>query len=340
MIDDADLIAAAAPLCQQAKCAPPRGFERLAGGKNNRVWRLDLADGEAVVLKSYYHDPHDPRDRLAAEWAFLTHAWARGVTTCPQPLAIDHGAHLGLYTFMRGVKLSPGTVNDAHVQAALAFVLAVNAPPRTMDAMPPGSEACFSLEQHLTTVDRRIARLETLSPEAPMRAEAERFISARLQPTWVRVRAKILQETVRAEISIDDLIPLSRQIISPSDFGFHNALADGRDLAFIDFEYAGRDDPAKLACDFFCCPEIPAPISLHDLFVDGLVAGLSLQQADAARCRLLLDAYRVKWACIILNVFLPGDAARRAFADHAANAARCAEQLARASAKLDEIAVY
>jgi hypothetical protein len=53
-----------------------------------------------------------------------------------------------------------------------------------------------------------------------------------------------------------------------------------------------------------------------------------------ARCRLLPDAYQIKWACIILNDFLPLGATRRAYADTGSRAQRCAEQLAKASAKL------
>jgi hypothetical protein len=53
---------------------------------------------------------------------------------------------------------------------------------------------------------------------------------------------------------------------------------------------------------------------------------------------MLLDAYRIKWTCIILNDFLPLGAARRAFADAGAWAARCASQLAKAEAKLAGLA--
>ena len=42
------------------------------------------------------------------------------------------------------------------------------------------------------------------------------------------------------------------KIISPSDFGLHNAkLGEDGKLAFFDFEYAGWDDPAKTIADFF-----------------------------------------------------------------------------------------
>ena len=91
--------------------------------------------------------------------------------------------------------------------------------------------------------------------------------------------------------------------LSPSDFGFHNALTGPAGLGFLDFEYAGRDDPAKLVSDFFCQPEIPVPMRYHAGFIARLAQGLRLDAAGRARCRILLDAYRIKWTCIILNEF-------------------------------------
>jgi hypothetical protein len=79
---------------------------------------------------------------------------------------------------------------------------------------------------------------------------------------------------------------------------------------------------------------VPVPLSMHRHFIDRMARGLGLDAAGIARCGLLLDAYQIKWTCIILNDFLPLGAARRAFADTGAWAQRCAEQLAKAEAKL------
>jgi hypothetical protein len=129
--------------------------------------------------------------------------------------------------------------------------------------------------------------------------------------------------------------------LSPSDFGFHNSLIDeaGR-FTFIDFEYAGRDDPAKLICDFFCQPALPVPLIHYERFAGRIFDGLELSAPHPARCRSLLDAYRIKWVCIILNDFLPVGAARRAFADAGARAERCASQLAKADEKLAQISAH
>ncbi len=98
------------------------------------------------------------------------------------------------------------------------------------------------------------------------------------------------------------------EILSPSDFGFHNALADAAGtLTFLDFEYAGRDDPAKLVSDFFCCPEVPVPLRFRSEFVATLAEGLPLDPAFPSRCDRLLDVYRFKWIAIIMNEFLPAE---------------------------------
>jgi hypothetical protein len=338
-MEEGALLEIAARLSRKAGLASPRSLERLAGGKNNRVFRVALVEGPDVVLKSYFHDPRDSRDRLDAEWSFLSYALSRGVEVIPEPLASEPEAHAGLYSFLSGDKLDARTITAAHVDGAADFICTVNAAPRAIAALPLASEACLSLEQHIATVERRLARLVALDPDAPHCEEAGRLIARVLYPTWSRVRAGIEEGASVAGLALAAPVGESDMIASPSDFGFHNALLgpDGV-LRFLDFEYAGRDDPAKLVVDFYACPEIPTPQDTFDRFIDCLSASLQLSPAAAIRARLLRDAYRVKWTCIILNDFLPSDGARRDFAISGDRAERCARQLAKAEAKLGEIA--
>lgn len=314
-------------LAREAGLPQPETISPLSGGKNNRTFRA----GNDCVLKVYHWDPRDPRDRLRAEWRFLSYAAARGVHNVPRPLAQAEDAHAALYSLLPGRTLQAGEVTAAHVDAALDFLLAVNAAPREVLALDPGSEACFSLNEHIATIERRVARLAMIDPSAPQRDAAEALIRERLRPAWDKVSAALSRGA-----SSDALDP-DEQCISPSDFGFHNALVANEATGFIDFEYAGRDDPAKLVCDFFCQPEVPVPIVYMAGFLQRLMTGLGLSARHEARTRSLLDAYRVKWACIILNDFLPLGSARRAHANLERSEERAIRQLARAEAKLDEI---
>jgi hypothetical protein len=329
-----EILAVAARLSSKASLPAPVSAERLSGGKNNRVFLVQDAAGARRVLKLYHVSVTDSRDRLGAEWRFIRYARSRAIDAVPEPLAMDRGDHAALYTFRPGRKLEPYNVTALHVDAALAFILALNRSPRDLTGLSPGSEACFSLDDHLATVERRVVRLAHLDRFAPHGEDAVRLVAQELVPKWQRVKAY-----VAAAAGSDSGTPLAEagRIVSPSDFGFHNALVADGSMSFIDFEYAGLDDPAKLVGDFFSVPEIPTPLASLDRFIDGLEHGLALGCGFGTRARLLIDAYRIKWACIILNDFMPLEETRRAFALGTDRAERCRAQIAKAAAILNVV---
>lgn len=332
-----DLLALANGLTDRASLGRALSFSRLAGGKNNQVYRIEMDAGGPLLLKRYFSDPRDGRDRLSAEWNFLERAWQDGVRAVPQPLARDRGAKAAIYGFVPGRKLDAAGLKAGHVDAAADFILAVNA--RQHAALQPAADACFSISDHLELVERRLLRLAALDPQAPHATEAQRFVFRTLRSLWDAVRQRAVREALALGLDLHRRLGEAESCLSPSDFGFHNALetCDGR-LVFLDFEYAGQDDPAKLVLDFFCQPQVPVPLAYLDRFARKL-APLPLDKAAQARCRVLLDACRVKWACLLLNDFLPVGEARRAFAEASERASRCAAQLEKAKAKLAEIRI-
>src|SRR5690606_29731653 len=102
------------------------------------------------LLKSYFRHPDDPRDRLAAEFAFARFAWDGGVRCIPQPLACDPAAGLGLFEFVFGAGLHGTAAGEAAVDQAIDFFRTLNrAKGRpAAAALPAASEACFSLDDH------------------------------------------------------------------------------------------------------------------------------------------------------------------------------------------------
>lgn len=317
----------AVELATLAGISKPVKLTRLAGGRNNKVYQVKLDDGRDVVLKCYHHDERDSRDRLAAEFEFLTYICERNVKTTPKPLVRLNEKWAGLYSFVDGKRIEIEDISTNHILSAADFVRDINAIPRCPRELSAGSEACFSFSDHLETVERRVARLSNLDLDAPLLEEAKAFISLHLQPTWKNVHDHILAAIEGEGLALEEPLGESEICVSPSDFGFHNALSHNGRLTFIDFEYAGFDDPAKLVCDFFCQPQVPVPISLFDRFVDRVKTDLSLPDNHSKRCKILLDAYRVKWICIILNEFLPSEDARRKFSGAVDRSIRCKEQL-------------
>jgi thiamine kinase-like enzyme len=200
-------------------------------------------------------------------------------------------------------------LTPSHIEQAAEFFRSLNSNRSSAAAreLHNASEACFTLAEHLQTVERRITRLSQIDPTSPLGQPAADLVKHSLLPAWHRVRDSVLSANA-TELTTND------RCLSPSDFGFHNALErDGR-LVFIDFEYAGWDDPAKAVCDFFCQPAVPVPLAHFDTIAAAFTAHCEYPADQVARARLLLSVYRVKWCCIMLNEFLPVDSQRRSFA--------------------------
>ncbi len=304
---------------------------------NNRVCRVTTPQ-KTFLAKYYFQHPDDPRDRFASEHAFYNFIWGSGIRRTPEPLQWLPQDHLALFEFIDGKK--PQAFRPEFLREALDFFHEINRHRHAACAatLPDASESCFSVAEHLNRVDFRIGKLEKIQPATDVDAQALDFVRENLAFQW-RVFTSELKKQLKQE---QMTLALGRNecCLSPSDFGFHNTLFgdDGR-LRFIDFEYAGWDDPAKTVCDFFCQPAVPVGRKHLDDFCAEISAGLSLPGLPE-RVALLLPVYQIKWCCIMLNEFLPADSRRRAFSNPQDNALeRKRNQLAKAIHSLQEVQV-
>jgi len=324
-----------------AEAGRPTQFtqERLPGGRNIRTYRVRTGAGDSL-LKWYFSHQSDRRDRLGTEFNFCRCLWQHGIRLVPQPFAADRKVGLGMYEFLPGRPLTPADIDlDSHRQA-IAFVQRINTVRHHSDALSlaNGSESCFSLAAHLDHIDSRLQRLAMIPPDEACNREIVEFIQTRLQPAFEQQRSALEAWATTTQLDMHAEVAASDRCLSPSDFGFHNALlqTDGT-LRFVDFEYAGWDDPAKLVSDFFCQIEVPALAHGFDEFLD-CVARLSTHSDEVVqRTRRLLPLYQIKWCCIVLNEFLPGGLARRSFNDPRELESRRVRQLALARRLYDRI---
>lgn len=282
----------------------------IYGGGNNKVVSVQTKNGR-YLAKTYFSHPSDTRNRLVAEYYFLSYALNIGIGCVPKPIFCDQKNNIGLYEFVEGRKLKSGELSLQHIIEAANFVKGLNARSDRDQALPTASEGCFSIEQHLITIDNRLNRLLGLPLESEIGREARSFVNE-IESSWEKIKSEISvrKGSVSRELNTAD------RCISPSDFGFHNALLKkSGDICFIDFEYAGWDDPAKMVSDFFLQPAVPVPFEHFETFISEALDYSENKAELAERVRLLFPIFKIKWCCLMLNEFLPDAAKRRRFAN-------------------------
>ena len=130
------------------------------------------------------------------------------------------------------------------------------------------------------------------------KGEAKRLIDA------AKHRLSTLQDRTEQLISrghCEDTLDPLEQCVSPSDFGFHNAIRTSTSVKFFDFEFAGWDDTAKAIADFDLQPRVPV-----NPRAQALAEAIEAWNArHSARHQVLAPILELKWACIILGLLNP-----------------------------------
>ena len=298
-------------------------LEWVGGGGNSRIYKLPGPHAGKVYFGQRRHD----RNRLEVEFNALQFLWKHGVRCVPRPIAADAQTGHAVYEFIDGTKLSGADVTEADIDAAVEFLATLKRLASAPDAaaLPPAAEACFAVPAVVENLQTRLARVTAVPA-------LQDFLNDRFRPTLTRVMERL---PVEAEL------PLEQRTLSPSDFGFHNALRrpDGR-LAFLDLEYFGWDDPAKMVSDFLLHPALELPEPLKRRFADGVYRRFGANKSLANRVETVYPLFGLKWCLIMLNEFVPEDLQRRGFAsggslDRAAAQARQLDKARRMLARIE-----
>ncbi len=274
-----------------------------AAGANSEVWEVATAAGARYLVKRYPPARAGESDRLATECAALAFMARHGVLPVPAVVCTLPAARVGIFSFVAGTPLEPGDVGESEVAAAAGFLARLHGLRGAARAreLPVAKEACFSIAAHEALVRARLARLREGGSCSGLRDFLDRDLAPHLERVgaWIGATADAGAVDPRAEL------PDAARTLSPSDFGFHNALRlpDGT-LVFIDFEYFGWDDPAKTVADFLLQPAVPLPERLRGPACVRL-SGIYGPEADLD-CRLppVYALLSVKWCLIVLNPFL------------------------------------
>ena len=302
-------------------------------GRNSRIYRLELADGRVLAGKTYFQSEQDTRDRLAAEWTGLSLSGEAGLDV-PRIVTGSREHAALVLEYVDGGPVTGLSVMD--IDTAVYFLRVLGDVARSLDdpaSVGPASEACFSGQDLARNLESRFERLADARGDEPEYADMARLLDDLRQDAARRAAKaeKIVGRTWGEPVSQFE------RTLSPSDFGFHNAVrrADGT-ICFLDFEYFGWDDPAKTICDFVLHPAMDLDEDLAARFTARSVRALD-RGGLVPRLLAYYPLFALKWCCIFLNEFVADDRARRRFAGLDARREVLRVQLGKARTYLENI---
>jgi thiamine kinase-like enzyme len=304
----------------------------IDGGKNNKLFKVEGKE-DNVIIKRFYKHASDSRNRQFSEFSFAQFAWDRGIRSIPRPIDQDTKRDICIYEFVDGRPFKEEQVNDYAIDEAIKFFKDLNFGGVFQNGqhLSRAAEACFTMNEHFHCVDKRVERLQSVD-ERDSKSEVSIHLRKEIPNLWEVIKQRVQKAAGVCEIDLDRKLETSEWCLSPSDFGFHNALLTADDeIKFFDFEYAGWDDPAKTICDFFCQVSVPVSEKYYKKFSTAIADCFpDTKEKLLQRARLLLPVYRLKWCTIVLNDFLPEGESRRRFAQgKVADKVRKREQLAK-----------
>jgi len=288
--------------------------KRLAGGNNSRVFKVTAEDNSLYAAKLYPGPTADGQNRMTVEFTALEFLHRKGIKSVPKPIIADENGQFALYEFVVGTKIESTQVSEADIDEATRFLQILDELKDDPDAahLADAAESRFSIQAIISNVESRLGLLDGAEGPSPCFELLREFLDTeflhalRQTNAWCQARHSKSGMTMEAELD-----PTGRTL-SPSDFGFHNCLrrSDGQ-LVFLDFEYFGWDDPAKMISDFLLHPGMDLRDSLKRRFLENLIGTPNPDEDLLVRVETAYPLFALKWCLILLNPFLAEYRAQR-----------------------------
>ena len=270
-----------------------QGINMMQGGRNSRLYELSTHEMGKLALKDYPDLLVDPRSRLQTEVQALK--MIEDLHKTPKVVAFDEKLNVAIYEWIEGVHIS--RIEDNHINEALKFIENIQRV-KSEDAFVLASEACLSAKHLFTQINYRLDKLSSSNNK-----DLQSFINLTFVPLFNSVRNWSEQHWPKDNLTKD--LPDLMQVISPSDFGFHNALLKNNgELYFLDFEYFGRDDPVKLIADFVWHPGMNLNDSHKTFWISSALKVFNKDPDIYSRFLAAWPLYGLRWSLILLNEFV------------------------------------
>lgn len=237
----------------------------------------------------------DDRDSLDSEFSNLQFLWGNGEHCIPEPIMADRNARYAVYEFIEGEKITSEQVTNFDIDFAVNFLIRLNRlkEKNNSKCVPPASEACFSVQDIVKVVEFRLHRLSIQQSLEPQYRTLNEFLTNEFIPSFEQITKWCKLILKKSGMSFVSYLDPDQRTLSPSDFGFHNSLRrSDSQLIFMDFEYFGWDDPAKMITDFLLHPAMDLNKNLRQRFFTNIVGHFKNQNQLKRRIEILLSFIR------------------------------------------------
>ena len=270
---------------------------------NNRLFEIKLNRG-SLLLKVYSTQHMDNWQRGKVEFSALSCLWRKGFREIPQPILFHEKDSVAVYSYNSGKTLKANEVNDEQICCAANFLGKLHKLDNEDKSLfAPASAACLSLREYMEVLDRRFRNVSLFAPENPILKRARIFLDGRVYPEIEKLKEDLSAKSpdLNTELSLDC------QVLTPADFGFHNILVSPNSYTFVDFEYFGRDDPARQILDFLHHDKSrDIKRDLSSLFLEEYRKRANPKEGFDERLRLVDSLVGMSWVLIYLNPLSKG----------------------------------
>jgi hypothetical protein len=265
---------------------------KIQGRGNSRIYQIETKKHQAYALKYYPDLLLDTRNRLHTEIQACKILEDFHLT--PKIVAFDKELNIAIYEWISGEVLQD--IEEEHIDQALDFIEFL----QKFDVScfsQSASESCVSAEQLFSQIEKRFQKLQIINNQ-----QLKYFLNNIFKPLYQEVKHWSHQQWPTD--NLQEILPHDKQILSPSDFGFHNSILRGDgSLCFLDLEYFGWDDPVKLIADFIWHPAMDLAAGHKNRWLASSLKLFENHGEVQQRFRAAWPLYGLRWAMILLNEF-------------------------------------
>jgi thiamine kinase-like enzyme len=291
-------------------------LQPLPSSGNNRIYKIKTKTGKRYVVKQYLQHKEDLRPRLQAEFEHLSALWEIGFRNIPQPFAREENR--AVYSYIEGMPVR--SITRQEMAKIFSFLSHLSDASSKLKKFPilPGSDSRSCLGDYIDQIEKRCDRIILGTKNSEWEKETREFMTQSVLPHKDFIFNKFYDSIESLGWDAQRSFQGNEQMFCPSDLGFHNILSGTHnqgELFFLDFEYSGWDDPAKLLADFF--HHVGQQVSWeHKWFLLEKFAAHRKQDPNfIRRWKTIIDLIGLEWVLIVLNIIDPNEMERKRFAN-------------------------